>query len=215
MKKPLLSLVSLILVLSMLLCGLIACDKDTPPSPDQPNDDTPPSAPAAEPYVSSEKYFTDEQLATIRTALEAGDSAFTLLDKTVVPAVSMNLERLSGCSITSISIPAQKTLTPDALGNFTFTVSGFYDLFTLCARASAASWAKEYPKSMPTLIAAGDRDPVGKMGKAPRATAARLKNAGASDVTLKLYEGARHELCRETCRKAFFEDLIAWLNKRF
>lgn len=103
----------------------------------------------------------------------------------------------------------------DPYCNFTFTVSGYYDLFTLCARASAASWAREYPKSLPTLIAAGDRDPVGKMGKAPRAAATRLQNAGASDVTLKLYEGARHELLRETCRKEVLADLLAWLNERF
>ena len=123
MKKRLLSLISLILALSMLLCGLIACNKDTPPAQEQPDGDTPPSAPAAEPYVSSKKYFTDEQLATIKTALEAGDSAFAPLDASMVPVVSMNIECLSGCSITSISIPAQKTLAADALGNFTFTVS--------------------------------------------------------------------------------------------
>lgn len=103
----------------------------------------------------------------------------------------------------------------DPYCNFTFTAMGYYDLFTLVSRVSSSTWAKAYPKSLPTLVMAGECDPVGNMGRAPRAVAARLKNAGASDVTLKMYPGARHELFNETCRGEFYEDLLAWLNERY
>lgn len=103
----------------------------------------------------------------------------------------------------------------DPYCNFTFTAMAYYDLFVLTARVSGAGWAKDYPKSLPTLVMAGDRDPVGHMGRDPRAAATRLKKAGASDVTLKLYPGARHELHHETCREEFAADLLQWLNARF
>lgn len=102
----------------------------------------------------------------------------------------------------------------DPLCSFTFTASAYADLFSMLERVSSPRFAQEYPKSLPTLIAAGDMDPVGNYGRAPRALAARLSAAGTKDVTLKLYPGARHELFNETCRKEFFGDLIAWLSER-
>ena len=104
--------------------------------------------------------------------------------------------------------------TIDPFCSFTFTASAYKDLFDMLARVSSPRFAQEYPKSLPTLIAAGDMDPVGNYGRAPRALAARLSAAGTKDVTLKLYPGARHELFNETNRDEFFRDLIAWLLER-
>lgn len=105
----------------------------------------------------------------------------------------------------------------DPYCNFIFTARAFADLFRMLELVSRPSWAKKYPKSMPTLIAAGAEDPVGAFGKGPRTVATRLETAGAGDVTLKLYEGARHELHNEISptREEFFEDLVAWLSERF
>jgi len=36
--------------------------------------------------------------------------------------------------------------------------------------------------------------------------------SGVSDVTLKLYEGARHELFNETNRMEVFADMLAWIE---
>lgn len=105
----------------------------------------------------------------------------------------------------------------DPYCNFTFTARAFADLFRMLEVVSRPSWAKKYPKSMPTLIASGAEDPVGACGKGPRTVAARLTSAGAGDVTLRLYEGARHELHNELAptREEFFKDVIAWLSERF
>ncbi len=103
----------------------------------------------------------------------------------------------------------------DPYCNFTFTASAYADLFSMVERCSSPSWAKAYPKSLPTLIASGDADPVGAYGKGPQAVYNRLLAAGASDVKLKLYEGARHELQNEWHREVFFGDLLAWLKERY
>jgi len=105
----------------------------------------------------------------------------------------------------------------DPYCNFIFTASAFSDLFDMLDRVSASSWAKKYPKSMPTLIASGACDPVGACGKGPQTVAAKLQSAGVSDVTLKLYEDARHELHNEISptRETFFEDVVTWLSERF
>ena len=36
--------------------------------------------------------------------------------------------------------------------------------------------------------------------------------SGVSDVSLKLYEGARHELFNETNRDEVFADMLTWIE---
>ena len=124
MKRSLLSLLALFLALSMLLCSFVAC-KEEPPQTDDPdtNDDTTPPAEDAKPYTHSETYYTEAQHNTIEAALESRDSAFGSLDGALTPAVTMNIETITDCSITSISIPVQKTLAADSRGKFTFTLA--------------------------------------------------------------------------------------------
>ena len=124
MKRTLLSLLSLILALSLSLCCFVGCNNE----PVDNNDDTPPAdnPPAdgqEDPYVHTERYLTEAQFNTIKAALEARDNAFGSLDSSIVPAVTMNIETLSACSITSISIPVQRTLSADSFDNFTFTIN--------------------------------------------------------------------------------------------
>ena len=96
--------------------------------------------------------------------------------------------------------------------SFKFTASGYLDLFTALKRSNSGAWYKSYPKELPTLIISGDSDPVGSYGKGPREVYRRLMLSGASNVTLKLYEGARHELFKESCREEYFEDVYKWLE---
>lgn len=103
----------------------------------------------------------------------------------------------------------------DPLCNFRPKALAYGDMFILSERADSPKWAKDFPKSMPTLIAAGDADPVGSFGKAPAAIASRLSALGAKDVTLKLYPDMRHELFTDPERDRFFEDLITWIVERF
>lgn len=96
--------------------------------------------------------------------------------------------------------------------SFKFTVSGYGDLFTFLASSNSKTWFKEYPKKMPTLIMSGDMDPVGNYGKGPAHVYKQLMINGASNLTLKMYEGARHELFNETNSDEVFEDILTWIE---
>lgn len=104
------------------------------------------------------------------------------------------------------------TYTTDPYTNVTFTLSAYRDLFRMLGACNAASWFKQYPKHLPTLIMSGDQDPVGDFGKGVSEVYRRLLLAGCDKVTLKLYEGARHELFNETNREEFGEDLCRFLE---
>ena len=107
------------------------------------------------------------------------------------------------------SIIAEKENDPYT---FNFTASAYYDLFTMLADSNSKAWYKDFPKSLPTLIMSGDADPVGAFGKGPRYVYKNLLLAGATDVSIKMYEGARHELFKETNRDEMFSDLFEWLS---
>jgi alpha-beta hydrolase superfamily lysophospholipase len=81
-----------------------------------------------------------------------------------------------------------------------------------------ATWTPEaesgLPTSLPVMIVAGDQDPVGAFGDGVRALAARYEALGVEDLTVELYEGARHELVNETNRSEVTDDLVSWLARR-
>ena len=68
-------------------------------------------------------------------------------------------------------------------------------------------------RDLPVLIVSGADDPVGDFGKGPTAVFQAYKERGMQDVTLKLYEGDRHEITNELDRETVYADLYAWLTK--
>lgn len=100
----------------------------------------------------------------------------------------------------------------DKYTSFTFTTQGYIDLFTMVKRSNSKEWYSAYPKGLPTLIISGAEDPVGDYGKGPDQVYKKLMLEGCTTVTLKMYEGARHELFNETNRHQVFEYLAAWLG---
>ncbi len=100
----------------------------------------------------------------------------------------------------------------DPLASFTFTTSGYLDLFDMLSRSNKRAWYREYPKDMRTLVMSGDGDPVGGFGKGVNYVYRHLMLEGCTDVQLKLYPECRHELFNETNRDAIFADMKAWLD---
>lgn len=99
----------------------------------------------------------------------------------------------------------------DPLANFTFTLSAYADLFRLVKRSNSKRWFDAYPKFMPTLIVSGDADPVGGWGRGVGRVYKELLLRDHSALTMKIYEGARHELFNEINREEVFSDLYHWL----
>ena len=97
---------------------------------------------------------------------------------------------------------------------FPFTVNGFGALFTLVSRLYSPENLKAVPKKLPVLMISGDADPVGDYGKGVRKAYDSLNTAGLEDISLKLYQGGRHELLNESNRTQVMEDVYAWVESR-
>jgi alpha-beta hydrolase superfamily lysophospholipase len=102
----------------------------------------------------------------------------------------------------------------DEYVSFVFTAAGYSDLFKMLAKCNSRDWFVNYPKEIPTLIVSGTADPVGgKYASGPKYVYSRLKKNGVPNLELKLYDGARHELFRETNREEVFSDLYSWISR--
>ncbi|MCU0294816.1 MAG: alpha/beta hydrolase [Candidatus Nanopelagicales bacterium] len=65
---------------------------------------------------------------------------------------------------------------------------------------------------LPLLIASGSDDPLAGGGQLVALLAQRYREAGLTDVTLKVYDGARHEIFNETNRDEVTADVVGWLR---
>ena len=100
----------------------------------------------------------------------------------------------------------------DRLTNYVFTISAYADLFKMVGDSNSKAWFEQYPKELPTLVISGADDPVGNFGRGPDYVYKQLMVSGVGDVSLKLYEGARHELFNEINRQEVFEDMLVWIE---
>ncbi len=100
----------------------------------------------------------------------------------------------------------------DKFCTFKFTARGFYDLFDLLGSVSTEDWAKKLPRDLPILLMSGDMDPVGNYGRGITKVYKMMTKAGLCDVTMRLYNGARHELLNETSRKEIIEHTLDWME---
>lgn len=81
------------------------------------------------------------------------------------------------------------------------------------ALADPANLAAIRP-DLPVYLAVGDQDPVNAGLALFEPLAERLRATGVTDVTTRVYPGARHEILNETNRAEVIADLIAWLRDR-
>ncbi|MBQ8929043.1 MAG: alpha/beta fold hydrolase [Oscillospiraceae bacterium] len=101
----------------------------------------------------------------------------------------------------------------DKYATFTFTVNAYRALFSTLVYLAEWTNFDKVRRDLPVLIVSGADDPVGDFGKGPTAVFQAYKERGMQDVTLKLYEGDRHEITNELDRETVYADLYAWLTK--
>lgn len=94
---------------------------------------------------------------------------------------------------------------------FNFTLNGYENLIKVLQYVSSNEWFTGYKKELPTLLIAGDADPVGDYGKGVYKVYRRLSE-NSCHVNLKLYSGARHELLNETNRMEVYNDLLSFFR---
>lgn len=108
----------------------------------------------------------------------------------------------------------RKAYEKDPLCSFTFTVNGYYQMFTGMKELTKKENLNKMPKDLPVYFVSGADDPVGDCGKAVRKVYGQFKDCGMKDVSIKLYEGDRHEILNETDREQVYEDIAGWLESK-
>lgn len=102
----------------------------------------------------------------------------------------------------------------DELCGYNYTVSGMKTLFNTLKQVSSKRWYNTIPLSMPIYLISGSMDPVGDYSKGVNEVYKKLKKSGHKNVSMKIYEGARHEILNEINRDEVYADIIAWLNEK-
>jgi alpha-beta hydrolase superfamily lysophospholipase len=93
-----------------------------------------------------------------------------------------------------------------------FSTSFFYEFFSGLKNLQRKEVLDGIPKELPVYIMSGDKDPVGKYGKGVTHLESIFKAINIKDVTLKLYEGGRHEMLNEINRDEVMKDIVNWIN---
>ena len=97
----------------------------------------------------------------------------------------------------------------DPLCGFPFTTQLAIDVLDALPRVTSPDSLAAIRKDMPIYVFSGERDPVGAN---IQGLIADLKAAGFTQLTTRIYPGARHETLNETNRDEVTRDLIAWLD---
>lgn len=105
-----------------------------------------------------------------------------------------------------------KAYAADPHCGFTFTLSAYRDLMTLISLINTKKCVQSSPKSLPLLFVSGKEDPVGGFGSGVEQAANLYKTAGSQQVSVKLYDGCRHEILNDSCRHEAMQDILKFIN---
>lgn len=100
----------------------------------------------------------------------------------------------------------------DPLCGFVCSNAFFVDLLTGLKYVHTMENVRRTPSQLPILLLSGDHDPIGDYGKGVEKVYRQLTDSGCTQVTLKLYPQARHELVNETNREQVYQDIVEWMG---
>ncbi len=101
----------------------------------------------------------------------------------------------------------------DPLCGFGYDVRASKAVFAGARTAAQPENVARIRHDLPIYVVVGDHDPVGDDLAGVHALVERYRNAGVSDVELRVYPGARHEVFNETNRDEVEGDLLRWLER--
>ena len=106
----------------------------------------------------------------------------------------------------------QKYVDDPWSGSFAFSNGFVKDFF----QAMSDTWSNEdqIPKSLPVLIASGDKDPAGGFSHTTQVLIDRYEAQGLKDLTSRFYPDARHEILNETNLDEVQTDILRWIEAR-
>ncbi len=100
----------------------------------------------------------------------------------------------------------------DKYCNYTMSIGFYKNFFDGLSKIYEEDRLNAIDKKLPIFIVAGDKDPVGKMGKLVSRLYDMYVGLGIEDVKIKLYEDARHEIINELNKDEVYADIGAWID---
>ena len=101
----------------------------------------------------------------------------------------------------------------DPLCGFAFTNNGYNILFNIIKDACSHKTIEAVPKDLPVYFVAGADDPVGSYGNGVQKAKKKFEEADIHDVSITLYEGARHEILNDFCKEQVQSDILSFIEK--
>jgi alpha-beta hydrolase superfamily lysophospholipase len=101
----------------------------------------------------------------------------------------------------------------DPLCGFGIDAASAKDMFAGARRLADPAEVARMPRDLPLYVAVGSKDPVNGGLTLLWALVDRYRAAGLSDVTVRVYDDARHEILNEINRAEVIEDLLEWLQR--
>lgn len=93
------------------------------------------------------------------------------------------------------------------------TTSFYTDMLTGIAEIQKNKNVNKISKDLPIYLIYGQDDPVGNYGKSVKQLYNIYKKKGIKNVSIKEYEGCRHELLNETISDTVEKDIINWFSQ--
>ena len=102
----------------------------------------------------------------------------------------------------------------DDLCGTTFSVGGYAVLTDLTWAIADNNTMQEVEPALPMLFISGSEDLVGAKGVGVKKAANQLKDLGAQNVTVRLFDGLRHEILNDEEQSIVREYVLNWLQNR-
>ncbi len=101
----------------------------------------------------------------------------------------------------------------DPRDRFLFTLNGFEALLSTVLYTNQKQNIDRIPKELPILLASGEKDPVGNLGKGVKKVYQQLVKAGVYDTECNLYPDMRHEILNEIDKAKVYSDINDWIER--
>jgi alpha-beta hydrolase superfamily lysophospholipase len=101
----------------------------------------------------------------------------------------------------------------DPLCGFGIDSASAKDMFAGARRLADPAEVARMPHYLPLYVAVGSKDPVNADLALLWPLVDRYRDAGLTDVTVRVYDDARHEILNETNRAEVIDDLLNWLQR--
>lgn len=136
-----------------------------------------------------------------------------LLDKMTFGTYGDKFEKRTGFDWLTRDTAIVDKYIADKYCGFLFSAQGMNDLVKLNIAANSDAWYAGVPKDAALLVISGAMDPVGEYSKGINQVGDKLRQTGHTNVTVKLYDDARHEILNEINKAEVYNDILAWIEK--